>query len=156
MERDTTTWGASITKSVFATYVMQLAERHEFDLDKPVAQQLPLPLENYEAYREKASELVKDPMWLTVTPRMLLSHTSGLGLAAIEPDKKMHLHFKPGTQFFLFRRRHQPGAVCCRRAKEKTVGGVDAGGNFRAAGDDADGGSSTGRNLKPMSRTATT
>jgi CubicO group peptidase (beta-lactamase class C family) len=100
MERDTTTWAASITKSVFATYVMQLVERHEFDLDKPVAQQLPLPLENYEAYREKASELMKDPMWPTVTPRMLLSHTSGLAnFAAIEPDKKMHLHFKPGTQF---------------------------------------------------------
>jgi CubicO group peptidase (beta-lactamase class C family) len=100
MERDTTTWAASITKGVFATYVMQLVERHEFDLDKPVAQQLPLPLENYEAYREKASELVKDPMWATVTPRMLLSHTSGLAnFATIEPDKKMHLHFKPGTQF---------------------------------------------------------
>jgi CubicO group peptidase (beta-lactamase class C family) len=100
MERDTTTWAASITKGVFATYVMQLVERGEFDLDKPVAQQLPLPLENYEAYREKASEIVKDPMWPTVTPRMLLSHTSGLqNFAAIEPDKKMHLHYKPGTQF---------------------------------------------------------
>jgi CubicO group peptidase (beta-lactamase class C family) len=100
MERDTTTWAASITKGVFATYVMQLVERHEFDLDKPIAQQLPLPLENYEAYREKASELVKDPMWPTVTPRMLLSHTSGLAnFATIEPDKKMHLRFKPGTQF---------------------------------------------------------
>jgi CubicO group peptidase (beta-lactamase class C family) len=100
MERDTTTWAASITKSVFATYVMQLVERGEFDLDKPIVQQLPLPLENYEAYREKASELVKDPMWPLVTPRMLLSHTSGLtNFAAIEPDKKMHLHFRPGTQF---------------------------------------------------------
>jgi CubicO group peptidase (beta-lactamase class C family) len=100
MERDTTTWAASITKSVFATYVMQLVEHGEFNLDKPVAQQLPLPLENYEAYREKASELVNDPMWPTVTPRMLLSHTSGLAnFATIEPDKKMHLHFKPGTQF---------------------------------------------------------
>ena len=30
---------------------------------------------------------------------MLLSHTSGLAnFAFIEPDKKMHLHFKPGTQ----------------------------------------------------------
>jgi CubicO group peptidase (beta-lactamase class C family) len=100
MERDTTTWAASITKSVFATYVMQLVERGEFDLDKPIGQQLPLPLENYEAYREKASEIVKDPQWATVTPRMLLSHTSGLAnFATMEPDKKMHLRFKPGTQF---------------------------------------------------------
>jgi CubicO group peptidase (beta-lactamase class C family) len=100
MERDTTTRAASITKGVFATYVMQLVERGEFKLDKPVAQQLPLSLENYEAYREKAADLVRDPEWPKVTPRMLLSHTSGLGnFAAIEPDKKMHLHFKPGTQF---------------------------------------------------------
>jgi CubicO group peptidase (beta-lactamase class C family) len=100
MERDTTTWAASITKSVFATYVMLLVERGEFDLDKPIINQLPSPLENYEAYREKASELVKDPQWSSVTPRMLLSHTSGLAnFAEIEPDKKMHLHFKPGTQF---------------------------------------------------------
>jgi len=31
---------------------------------------------------------------------MLLSHTSGLAdFANLEPDKKMHLHFAPGTQF---------------------------------------------------------
>jgi CubicO group peptidase (beta-lactamase class C family) len=31
---------------------------------------------------------------------MLLSHSSGLAnFAFIEPDKKLHLHFKPGTQF---------------------------------------------------------
>jgi CubicO group peptidase (beta-lactamase class C family) len=100
MERDTTIWAASITKSVFATYVMQLVERGEFDLDKPIAQQLPLSLENYEAYREKAVDLVKDPQWAKVTPRMLLSHSSGLAnFATVEPDKKMHLHFQPGTQF---------------------------------------------------------
>lgn len=100
MERDTTTWAASITKGVFATYVMQLVERGEFNLDKPIEQQLPLSLENYEGYREKATDLVKDPEWAKVTPRMLLSHTSGLAnFATIEPDKKMHLHFTPGTQF---------------------------------------------------------
>jgi CubicO group peptidase (beta-lactamase class C family) len=100
MDRDTTTWAASITKSVFATYVMQLVERGEFQLDVPVAKQLPRPLDTYDAYRESASDLVHDPQWPTVTPRMLLSHTSGLlNFAFIEPDKKMHLHSKPGTRF---------------------------------------------------------
>jgi CubicO group peptidase (beta-lactamase class C family) len=100
MDRETTLWAASITKSVFATYVMQLVERGEFQLDVPVAKQLPQSLDRYEAYKETATELVRDPMWLTVTPRMLLSHSSGLqNFAFIEPDKKMHLHFKPGTQF---------------------------------------------------------
>ena len=100
MDAETTTWAASITKSVFATYVMQLVERGEFNLDEPVAKQLAKPLNEYEPYRETALELVSDPQWQLVTPRMLLSHTSGLAnFAFIEPDKKMHLHFKPGTQF---------------------------------------------------------
>jgi len=100
MDADTTTWAASITKSVFATYVMQLVERGEFNLDQPVASQLAKPLNEYEPYRDSASEIVKDAAWPTVTPRMLLSHSSGLAnFAFIEPDKKMHLRFKPGTQF---------------------------------------------------------
>ncbi|MGH9645647.1 MAG: serine hydrolase domain-containing protein [Bryobacteraceae bacterium] len=100
MDRDTTTWAASITKGVFATYVMQLVERGEFSLDTPIAKQLSQPLDTYQPYRESASELVRDPAWQLITPRMLLAHTSGLAnFAFIEPDKKMHLHFKPGTQF---------------------------------------------------------
>ncbi len=100
MDPETTTWAASITKGVFATYVMQLVERHEFSLDVPVAKQLPRALDTYEAYRETASELVHDAAWPTVTPRMLLAHTSGLAnFAMFEPDKKMHLRFAPGTAF---------------------------------------------------------
>lgn len=100
MTPDTNTWAASITKSVFATYVMGLVERGEFDLDKPVAQQLPQPLDSYEPYKVTGSEIVKDPRWASVTPRMLLSHSSGLAnFAWLEPDKKMHLRFAPGTQF---------------------------------------------------------
>jgi CubicO group peptidase (beta-lactamase class C family) len=100
MDRETTTWAASITKSVFATYVMQLVERVEFHLDLPVVKQLPHPLNAYDAYRDSASEIVKDPAWPTLTPRMLLAHASGLAnFSSIEPDKKMHFHFKPGTLF---------------------------------------------------------
>jgi len=100
MDRETTTWAASITKSVFATYVMQLVERGEFNLDEPVVKQLTKPLDEYEPYRETASDIVNDTMWMKVTPRMLLSHSSGLAnFPFIESDKKMHLHFVPGTQF---------------------------------------------------------
>jgi hypothetical protein len=66
MDRETTMWAASITKGVFATYVMQLVERGEFDLDRPIASQLPQPLNSYDAYKETASEIVKDPSWSTV------------------------------------------------------------------------------------------
>src|ERR1700686_3213853 len=100
MDRETTLWAASITKALFATYVMQLVERDEFNLDTPIASQLPQPLNSYDPYKETAAEIVKNPAWRTVTPRMLLAHTSGLAnFAFLEPDKKMHLQFKPGTQF---------------------------------------------------------
>ncbi len=100
MDRETTLWAASITKSVFATYVMQLVERGEFSLDTPVAQQLRQPLDTFKSYLETATELVKDPAWLTVTPRMLLSHTSSLAnFSFLEPDKKMHLHAQPGKAY---------------------------------------------------------
>ena len=100
MNRETTTWAASITKSVFATYVMQLVERGEFNLDIPVAQQLPRPLDQYEPYKEVAADLVRDTAWARVTPRMLFAHASGLqNFAFIEPDKRMHLHFAPGKGF---------------------------------------------------------
>jgi CubicO group peptidase (beta-lactamase class C family) len=100
MDHNTTCLAASITKSVFATYVMTLVERGEFDLDKPVVQQLPQPLDSYPPYRDTASLLVRDPLWPLVTPHMLLSHSSGFrNFTFMEPDKKLHLHFKPGTQF---------------------------------------------------------
>ncbi len=100
MNTETNLWAASITKSVFATYVMQLVERGEFALDLPVAQQLPQPLASYEPYRDTAAGLMRDAAWPKVTPRMLLAHTSGLlNFAFLEPDKIMHLHFAPGSRY---------------------------------------------------------
>lgn len=100
MTTDTNIWAASVTKAVFGTFAMHLGETHRLDLDEPVAHMLSKPLDQYAAYKDKASELVRDPRWAKVTPRMMLSHTSGLAnLAFLEPDKKFHLHFDPGTRF---------------------------------------------------------
>ena len=100
MTVETTTWAASITKGFFGVYLMQLVERGVIALDIPIAKQLPRPLETYESYRETAAELVLDPAWLTITPRMMANHSSGLkNFPFLEPDKKMHLHFKPGSQY---------------------------------------------------------
>jgi CubicO group peptidase (beta-lactamase class C family) len=100
MTPETPTWAASITKSVFATFVMQLVEQGQLNLDTPVVQLLPQPLNTYPGYTDSAAELVRDPRFAAVTPRMLLSHTSGLAnFAFLEPDKKMHLHFTPGSRF---------------------------------------------------------
>ncbi|MGD1066635.1 MAG: serine hydrolase domain-containing protein [Vulcanimicrobiaceae bacterium] len=100
MDRETTTWAASLTKAVFATYVMQLVEQGRFQLDVPVASQLRRPLTAYLGYRQSASALVADPRWASVTPRMLLAHTAGLGnFASLEPDHRVHLYAQPGTAF---------------------------------------------------------
>jgi CubicO group peptidase (beta-lactamase class C family) len=100
MTVDTNIWAASITKSVFATFVMGLVETHRFDIDTPVTAMLAKPLNQYDAYRDAAADMVRDPRWARVTPRMLLSHSSGLAnLVFLEPDKKFHLHFAPGTRF---------------------------------------------------------
>lgn len=100
MNPETTTWAASITKSVFAVYVMMLVERNRLSLDTPVFQLLEKPLDNYPEYRQSAGDLVRDHRFASITPRMLLSHSSGLAnFAFLEPDKKMHLHFAPGSRF---------------------------------------------------------
>jgi CubicO group peptidase (beta-lactamase class C family) len=100
MQRTTTAWAASITKSVFSTYVMMLVQQGLFDLDAPVARLLPKPLNEYEPYREKAALIVSDTAWARVTPRMLLAHTSGLlNFAQLEPDGKMRLHTPPGSTY---------------------------------------------------------
>jgi CubicO group peptidase (beta-lactamase class C family) len=100
MMPDTNIWAASITKGLFATWVMRLVEQHRLNLDRPVAQMLPRPLNQYERYRESAVDIVHDSQWQQVTPRMLLSHSSGLAnFAFLEPDKRLHLHFPPGTRF---------------------------------------------------------
>jgi CubicO group peptidase (beta-lactamase class C family) len=100
MTADTSVWAASITKAVFATWVMRLVEEGKLNLDEPVAKMLPKPLTEYERYKESGTELVKDPRWALVTPRMLLSHTAGFAnFSELEVDRKIHLHFAPGTRF---------------------------------------------------------
>ena len=101
MTEATNIWAASVTKGVFATWVMRLAEQKQVDLDQPIAQMLPHPLNEYDPYRNSASDVVHDPQWQLVTPRTLLAHTSGLSnfISFNEPDKKLHLHFRPGTRF---------------------------------------------------------
>jgi len=100
MTNETVTWAASITKGLFGACVNQLVTRGEFNLDVPISKQLPNPLDTYEPFKETATELVKDPRWKRVTPRMLLSHTSSLhNFAFLEPDKKMHLRAEPGQTY---------------------------------------------------------
>lgn len=75
---------------------MQLADEGRIDLDAPMERYLAQPLPSYPAW----SSLGGDERWRAITPRMLLSHRSGLpNLLALEPDGKPHLHFNPSARF---------------------------------------------------------
>ena len=96
LQTDTIMYGASLTKFAFAYMVMQLVDEGKIDLDRSIAEYLPKPLPEYEFYEA----LKADDRWRTLTPRILLSHRSGLAnFAFLEPDEKMRFHFEPGSRY---------------------------------------------------------
>jgi len=96
LQTDTIMYGASLTKFAFAYMVMQLVDEGKLDLDRSIADYLSKPLPEYPFYQN----LTGDERWRKLTPRILLSHTSGLAnFAVLEPDKKMRLHFDPGSRY---------------------------------------------------------
>ena len=93
---DTVMYGASLTKSAFAYMVLQLVDEGRLDLDATVAALLPRPLPEYEDY----ADLAGDDRWRRLTPRMLLTHTSGFAnLRWFEPDQRLRFHHDPGTRY---------------------------------------------------------
>jgi CubicO group peptidase (beta-lactamase class C family) len=96
LQTDTIMYGASLTKFAFAYMVMQLVDEGKVDLDRSIAEYLPKPLPEYPFYEA----LKGDDRWRKLTPRILLTHSSGLAnFAFLEPDKKMRLHFEPGSRY---------------------------------------------------------
>jgi CubicO group peptidase (beta-lactamase class C family) len=89
-------YAASLTKAMFAHLVMQLVDDGAIDLDTPIGKYLPKPLPAYEKY----ADLAGDARWERITPRMLLSHTSGLpNWRFFEPEEKLRIRSDPGTHF---------------------------------------------------------
>ncbi|MDO5970584.1 serine hydrolase domain-containing protein [Flavivirga aquimarina] len=80
--------GASISKSVFASFVMTYVEEGKLDLDKPLYQYLPYP------------DIEYDDRYKKITARIVLSHRSGFpNWRENEKDKKLILKFEPGTSY---------------------------------------------------------
>jgi CubicO group peptidase (beta-lactamase class C family) len=94
---DTTVmYAASLTKAMFAHLVMQLVDEGTIALDAPIGSYLPKPLPQYEKY----ADLALDARWQRITPRMLLSHTSGLpNWRFINANGKLDLKFEPGAWY---------------------------------------------------------
>jgi len=99
---DTVMYGASITKAVFAYTVMQLVDEGKIALDKPIADYLAKPLPEYgnlDAYGNWG-DLAGDERWRKITPRILLTHSSGFAnFSWDEPDQKLKFRFDPGSRY---------------------------------------------------------
>jgi CubicO group peptidase (beta-lactamase class C family) len=88
--------GASFTKTAFAYLVLQLVDERRLTLDTSVADLLPKPLPEYEDF----ADLAGDERWRSLTPRIVLTHTTGLAnWRWIEDDKKLRFHFDPGARY---------------------------------------------------------
>jgi len=103
---DTVMYGASLTKTVFAYTVMRLVDQGKLKLDTPIEADLDKPLPSYgpdPVFPDKYGpykDLADDPRWEKVTPRMCLTHSTGLSnFWFIEPDHKLQIHFEPGSHF---------------------------------------------------------
>lgn len=101
LNADTVMYAASLTKLIFATYVLQLVDEDKLKLDTPIVAYLSKPLPEYagDSILENYSDLKGDPRWKKLTLRMLLSHTSGLpNYRFFTPDGKFDRDAK--LQFF--------------------------------------------------------
>lgn len=81
---DTLFEAASLSKPVFATIVLRLAERGELDLDRPLHELLPY------------QRIAHDPRSKRLTARLVLSHQTGLPNWGPE---KLEFEFEPGAKF---------------------------------------------------------
>ncbi|WP_375210642.1 serine hydrolase domain-containing protein, partial [Hyphococcus sp.] len=89
-------YGASLTKAAFAYMVLQLVDEGLVDLDRPIADYLDRPIPDYEGW----AVLEGDEDWRRVTPRHVLTHTTGLhNLRFLEPNRDLKFHFTPGDAY---------------------------------------------------------
>ncbi|MDB4292274.1 beta-lactamase family protein [Maribacter sp.] len=80
--------GASLSKPLFAYFIMGFVEEGKLDLDRP--------LYNYLPYEDIAS----DARYKKITARMVLSHTTGFpNWRTDHADNKLFLKFDPGTAY---------------------------------------------------------
>lgn len=77
---------ASVSKTVFAYFVLKLCEDQVIGLDTPLSKYVPM------------SFLGNDPQLDLITPRHVLSHTTGFPNIR-SSDRPLKTYFRPGSQF---------------------------------------------------------
>jgi CubicO group peptidase (beta-lactamase class C family) len=105
LDDTTVMYGASLTKAVFAVFVLQLVQEGKLDQDRPLAEYLPAPLPSYSSAADERAYapwagLEGDERWRKITARMVLTHSTGFAnFAFLEPDGKLRIHFEPGSRY---------------------------------------------------------
>ncbi|GJM08861.1 MAG: hypothetical protein DHS20C11_11370 [Lysobacteraceae bacterium] len=100
LTQDTVMYGASLTKTAFAYMVLQLVDEGRLDLDATVAELLPKPLPAYVEGDDDFSDLAGDERWRALTPRIILTHTTGFAnFRWLEPDRHLRFHHDPGSRY---------------------------------------------------------
>lgn len=80
--------GASLSKPLFAYFVMKQVDKGIIDLDTPLYKYMPYPAIDH------------DERYKLITARMVLSHTTGFpNWRSFNDDDELDIKFKPGTQF---------------------------------------------------------
>lgn len=93
-------YGASLTKTAFTYMLLQLVDEGRLGLDASVADLLPQPLPKYDSEDYNYTDLAGDERWRSLTPRILLTHTSGFANCRwLEPDQRLRFHSTPGTRY---------------------------------------------------------
>lgn len=113
--RNTIFEGASLSKPVFAFFVMTFVEQGELDLDRPLYEYYPHP------------DLALDEKHRNITARLALSHQSGLpNWRDDEPDQQLRQHFDPGTGYLYSGEGYQYLAMVLREIKNTDWTGLEA------------------------------
>jgi CubicO group peptidase (beta-lactamase class C family) len=89
-------YAASLTKPVSAYLFLKLVDKGIFSLDTPIHRYLKNPIGSY----EKWADLKSDKAFEKITPRMILSHSSGLPIMRFLYGDKVNLIAEPGTKFY--------------------------------------------------------
>lgn len=103
LQLQTNMYGASLSKAVFAVFVMKLVEEKVIALDKPLQSYLPKPVYEYgkgSSWNQDYTSLKEDSLYKKITARHCLSHSAGFAnWRWDEPDQKLRVRFQPGLYY---------------------------------------------------------
>ncbi|MEM7115864.1 MAG: serine hydrolase domain-containing protein [Chloroflexota bacterium] len=107
--------GASMSKPVFAFFVMTFVEEGKLDLDRPLYEYYPHP------------DIALDDHHKKITARMVLSHQSGFpNWREDEADGQLRIHFEPGTDYLYSGEGYQYLAMVLREIEQTDWAGLEA------------------------------